>query len=425
MVTSLKVKKMKLLYCVRLFSGLTSSIIKESWNPQGAPTIYRFIEAVDKNNDIDSLFLFTPKGEIGIDIRSKKVIEKKIKGFYSKTFILPWLSYKTKFLRIISEFYQVLLIVKYTIKFKPDILYFDNSNIVSAALMQFFSNFFAYKIVVRIMGVYPAMHKLHLKKSIKNLLYLSFYKRKYDLVICTQDGSSVESWVKKTLHKKTQVKLMLNGVDLIFERLKNKKILSVKKKIKKLDLKILFVGRLEPHKGCDNFIKAALMALKLNINLKFVIIGYGSQEAKLKNIVKKSCFASNFIFLSNVNHKEILYFYQLCDIYVSLNAYGNFSNTNLEAMRVGTCMILPNTLPGIGFDKTLKNLLPEDTYISLHSVNSIEALSEYFINLYRNKDKINDIKLNMQKISKKFIPSWDSRIRTELEFLTELVKYNE
>ena len=52
MVTSLKVKKMKLLYCVRLFSGLTSSIIKESWNPQGAPTIYRFIEAVDKKRSL-------------------------------------------------------------------------------------------------------------------------------------------------------------------------------------------------------------------------------------------------------------------------------------------------------------------------------------------------------------------------------------
>ena len=98
----------------------------------------------------------------------------------------------------------VILIKIYT--FKPEIIYIDNSNIFTAFIL---SRFFRKRnIVLRIMGVYPYM-KLILKKIFKNLINKYAYSSKFNLVICTQDGSGVTKWCSKALNRKTDYKILL------------------------------------------------------------------------------------------------------------------------------------------------------------------------------------------------------------------------
>ena len=40
---------MRLLYVVRLFSGLEDGLCEGVWRPRGVPTIYRMIEALDRS----------------------------------------------------------------------------------------------------------------------------------------------------------------------------------------------------------------------------------------------------------------------------------------------------------------------------------------------------------------------------------------
>ena len=37
-----------------------------------------------------------------------------------------------------------------------------------------------------------------------------------------------------------------------------------------------------------------------------------------------------------------MYAHKLCDIYVSMNHFGNLSNANLEAINANDCMIIPS-----------------------------------------------------------------------------------
>ena len=40
---------MRILYVVRLFSGLEDGLIERAWRPRGVPTIYRMVEALDRS----------------------------------------------------------------------------------------------------------------------------------------------------------------------------------------------------------------------------------------------------------------------------------------------------------------------------------------------------------------------------------------
>ena len=53
---------MKLLFAVRLFSGLAEGLREGQWRPQGVPTIYRLIEALDRGPH-DVRFVFTVKDQ--------------------------------------------------------------------------------------------------------------------------------------------------------------------------------------------------------------------------------------------------------------------------------------------------------------------------------------------------------------------------
>ena len=67
---------MKILYISRLFSGLENSFLKGNWEPAGVPTIFKMIEYLDKNFEVN--FLFTVK-DSGKDFSSnwkKKMIKK-------------------------------------------------------------------------------------------------------------------------------------------------------------------------------------------------------------------------------------------------------------------------------------------------------------------------------------------------------------
>ena len=79
---------MKILYCVSLFSGLSASVQKRKWEPAGAPTIYRMIEALDAGAEQLDL-VFCPRNREsseGIRVPTNIVIS----GLKSPVWLLPY-----------------------------------------------------------------------------------------------------------------------------------------------------------------------------------------------------------------------------------------------------------------------------------------------------------------------------------------------
>ena len=133
-------------------------------------------------------------------------------------------------------------------KNKPDIVYFDRSNIYCAA---FFAYFFRVEVVWRVMGVPHSMKKILIQNNFVSLITRLAYKAPISLALCTEDGSGGDYWMNKALSRKTQKIMMMNGVD--FDDYDSVDIVN---SIPKKSIKILFVSRLVEDKGCLEFMSA-------------------------------------------------------------------------------------------------------------------------------------------------------------------------
>ena len=240
---------MKILYICRIFSGLELSIKSGIWKPTGVPTIYKILEYFDKSDH--KLYLVLTDFGIGHQhktiLRNKKSFCLNLKGFSSPIFvitdsILQKMFIIKKIFKIFNFIKKNLKIIYFFLKNKPDLVYIDRSNILSAAILV---RIFKAKVILRIMGIYPSMWEITKKKNLRNIFIKWCYRSKFKLVICTNDGTAGEMWMNKILHKDVKRENLLNGVD-------NKKFI---KKREKKKISIFFIGRLENIKGCIEFVE--------------------------------------------------------------------------------------------------------------------------------------------------------------------------
>jgi hypothetical protein len=85
-------------------------------------------------------------------------------------------------------------------------------------------------------------------------------------------------------------------------------------------------------------------------------------------------------------------------------------------------MIIPENLPYIGEDKTIKKYLPYDSYMGISSIIDTESIVEKIIQLQENKLLRNTLRKKIKDSSKKFIPTWNERIIYEIDLLEK--KFN-
>jgi len=72
---------------------------------------------------------------------------------------------------------------------------------------------------------------------------------------------------------------------------------------------ILFAGRLEENKGCESLIHAFNIVIKSIPVAMMTILGFGSQEIKLKSLSKSLNLDGHIIFTGRVPHKDIASYY--------------------------------------------------------------------------------------------------------------------
>lgn len=149
---------MKILYVVRLFSGLEASLLQRQWTPTGAPTSFKLIEALDRSNH-DTRFVFTAKDgqsqwnetedrEFSVTgLRKPVVVLSGLPGIPS------WFGRLRGYLRDLRHCWRIWQMVRWE---KPDLIYIGHANIWMAG---FLARFQKVPVVFRVMGVYPVMRE--------------------------------------------------------------------------------------------------------------------------------------------------------------------------------------------------------------------------------------------------------------------------
>ena len=324
---------MRVLFLARLFAGLKSGLAKGQWEPGGVPAIYRLIEGLADDRDVDLLTVFSGKEP---DPRFPKPVRRDM-PVIGETLILP---FGTPFgagarraNAAWNEASQTARMLRLAAQFKPDIVYANYTNILPAALLARLG----YPVVLRLMGV-QSHHRDIAAGSVPFFRWQM--QSPFAHVVCTEDGSDPAALIPKLVRAstpwtfRTETGLGTRPV-------------------------VLFLGRLEAYKGAVEFIEAAITMLRtIPDGADVVVVGDGPLRGEMEARVNMAGLAERIRFAGAQPHARVNLYLNAADVYVSTNMYGNLSNANLEAVAAGACLVLPTSDPSLPLDTVTSQAPP-------------------------------------------------------------------
>jgi glycosyltransferase involved in cell wall biosynthesis len=104
---------------------------------------------------------------------------------------------------------------------------------------------------------------------------------------------------------------------------------------------ILYVGRLEAHKGLQWLLKAMKLIKKerKDVKIKIIIVGSGRERNNLEMLAKRLKIIDTVIFAGRVSEEELPNYYAASDIFVIPSLYEGFGLPILEAQACGSPVI--------------------------------------------------------------------------------------
>lgn len=133
------------------------------------------------------------------------------------------------------------------------------------------------------------------------------------------------------------------------------------------------IGRLSPEKGIYELVFAFSKALAINNSLRLLIIGKGSEENRIKKLIRDNRIEK---YVEIIEFKDNYYAYlDNCDIYVLNSFYEGMSNILAEAVTTNTKIISTNC--NYGPDEILHGV-PDSKLIDVNNERQlVEAIIEF------------------------------------------------
>ncbi|MGE5147508.1 MAG: glycosyltransferase [Candidatus Eiseniibacteriota bacterium] len=409
---------MKILYVVRLFSGLQTSLATGQWQPTGVPTIYKMIEALDRGPDAP-VFVFACKDD-NVTWPERRDSVRTLAGLRHPVLVLAgrrrfprWLAPLGGPLR---ELAHALIVARLGRRERPDLVYLDHANVFVAGWLALTTRA---RIVFRVMGVYPVMRAALDGGRLGLRLLRWCYRRRFALVVCTQDGSGVEPWLARGLRPDVPRIVLLNGLDADSPLTPTAPPAALPADC----TVVLFLGKLERAKGALAFAEGFLKAWRQDPSrLHALVIGTGSEAAALEARFGEAGAAEALTLIERLPHGQVMAAMARADIYVSLNRLGNLSNANLEAMASGKAMIFPRAQAGPGIDVVTDQLVPHDAALRIDSADDADGLAAAIMSLHRAPDERRRLGAAIAAATRGFVMSWDQRIGRELDLLRRVAE---
>ena len=310
-------------------------------------------------------------------------------------------------------FWGIVLAAKY----RPQIIYgYEPLGVLPAWII---SKIFSAKLITRFQGtiLYPEMRKSVLKTVLKFPFHIISMIVPSDLIIMGNDGTRGKEVLLKLRIPEWRIRFWINGVDknMYIPNFSKESLLN-KFSLKKESKVILTVSRLELWKRVDRAIKAMPQVVKKVPETILIIVGWGSEENNLRDLVKELGLEEKVIFAGKVTHKEVKYFMNGCDIFLSLYDYSNLGNPVLEALVCGKSVV---TIDDGSTTDVLKNgynaiLVPKE---SLE-----QELPKVLIELLENDERRRVLEHNARDFAEKHLLSWTERMDLEVKEVLSLLK---
>ena len=324
----------------------------------------------------------------GLDHNKYDIFFLSLKRIYITKFLKK--KVKTVAIKKTKTIFSVFFVREFLKKFNENekIIFLSNQN---------FANIISFIILQKFRSIkHVVIERNHLDEFKYNSNVFQFFKKKFikflmkitykyaDLVI--GNAKELSEDLTKLINKK--VKTIYNpAFDKSIFKLSKSKIKLKKQKNKKI---ILNIGRLELQKNQITLLKA----IRKIDDVELIIIGYGSQEKKLEDFIKKNMLRSKVHILKNVSNPYP--FFKIADLFVLSSVYEGFPNVLTEAIMFKVPIISSNCKSGpyeILMKKKGPQIFKKENYIDLRK----KILSHF-----RNKQVICSRQKNLYASLKRF-----------------------
>lgn len=395
----------------RMFSGLYETIRTGVWRPTGIPAIVHLAEQLVCSAPVYWCV-------VAKTVEESAVVTHRFRVLHFPNgvtmFVIPRRPF-TGIARIDAMVHGVsgtLRSLARVVRLGGAVCYCDRSNIVIAALLKII---FRRPVVIRVLGMYPDQKALVESwwARFRAPLTTLAYRVRYDLAICSQDGSGAEHYFERLLRETPNRLVLVNGVDACAP-------------VKALPRapgppRLLFVGTLTPAKGVMEFVEAIGQLRALGHAFSASIVGRGPLEALARSRVRMLAMSDIVEIVHGIPLDKIAASYALADIYVSLNALGNLSNTVLEAMAAGKCIVMLGPESKTHTDEATARLVPNDVVVRIDRTRVVAHLVAELGVLLAHPERVRDYEKRMRTFSSTFLWSWKERVAHEQLVLEQVL----
>jgi len=253
-------------------------------------------------------------------------------------------------------------------------------------------NSFPFKVVARVAG-YEAIGYLSSKKFINKLIGIPMRRLYMRASKIISPSYSTKELFERAGISGSRVQVIYNGVNknMLSQRPNEKIINKIKNRLHINDDEkiILSISRLVKGKGQEAVIKSIPILLKGYTNFKYLIVGDGSYERQLKDLVNRYGIESRVIFAGKIPNDEVINYYDLCNLFIMPNVtikekenIEGLPNVIFEAMSRGKPVI--TGIPG-----GAKEIVENDVNGYVVNGENVDDVSKYVIELLKNDTKAN------------------------------------
>ena len=232
---------------------------------------------------------------------------------------------------------------------------------------------------------------------------------KSDKIICSSPWAF---HMLKNVYRDKSMTVIHNGIN-IYEI---DKMNDETNKTKSDFFNILSIGRFVDTKELEIAIKA-IFTIKEYKEIKLHIIGWGTEEQRLKQLVKEYNLIDNVIFHGKQNHREVIIFMKNCKILLMPSMSEVLSTTVMEAMAC-RCLPLLMDIPAhtLLADETCSIKVKADT-----PEQAVEGFSQAILKCYNDRPMMEDMSENARKRAQGYF-DWSCRekdLKEVLDFCLE------
>jgi glycosyltransferase involved in cell wall biosynthesis len=403
---------MRVLMICRKYTG----IAREAWRPAGTPAVVKLIEALEERGH-PSTVLFLAKGREPGAARRDLVTDYG--RFHHVRFVhLRWRGLAVGpalVSNLVNSTRQFIRVLPYLVR-RADIVYFDRAHLAHAALVSLFHR----RVVWRCLGVMSFLLARDAGKRL-GVFYLGLARLlvrfPIRLMVCTNDGSP---WFRLFPPGSARRRLLLvtNGVDHRADRglaveagafLRN----SARPRI-------AFIGRTTIAKGIDRFVDLCAELTRRGFAFEALVIGEGADRAAAESRAAALGLGETVRFHGLTPHSDVMRAWETLDVYVTPAINGAFSNTTLEALGAGCCVVALRPDAATGVDATTLRFLPEGVVHWAERTSPIAGLADAVGALVGDASRLAAAKRTAHDFARRNLKSWSERVSRELDLLESL-----